>query len=65
MNILYLEPAYTPHSFHSYDMKAIEESMISQKISDPTDLTFLRQHMRELPEEAKKYLTWAVFFGET
>jgi hypothetical protein len=46
-------------------MKAIEESMISQKISDPTDLTFLRQHMRELPEEAKKYLTWAVFFGET
>ncbi|KXN87566.1 Peroxide stress-activated histidine kinase mak2 [Leucoagaricus sp. SymC.cos] len=48
-----------------FNMKAVEESMIDQKISDPTDLTFLRQHMRELPEEAKKYLTWAVFFGET
>ncbi|KAJ3575904.1 hypothetical protein NP233_g779 [Leucocoprinus birnbaumii] len=48
-----------------YDMKAIEETMINQKISDPTDLTFLRQHLRELPEEAKKYLTWAIFFGET
>ncbi|KAF9454975.1 dual-domain HisK/Mak2 protein kinase [Macrolepiota fuliginosa MF-IS2] len=48
-----------------YDMRAIEESMVNQKISDPTDLTFLRQHMRELPGEAKKYLTWAVFFGET
>lgn len=49
----------------SYDMESIEKSMESQKISDPTDLTFLRQHMRELPEEARKYLTWAVFFGET
>jgi hypothetical protein len=49
----------------SYDMKSIEKSMDNQTISDPTDLTFLRQHMRELPEEARKYLTWAVFFGET
>lgn len=46
-------------------MKAIEESMVSQNVSDPTDLTFLRRHMRDLPWEAKKYLTWAVFFGET
>ncbi|KAF5355680.1 hypothetical protein D9756_004007 [Leucocoprinus leucothites] len=48
-----------------YDMKAVEESMISQKVSDSTGLTFLRQHLRELPVEARKYLTWAIFFGET
>ncbi|KAF7784549.1 hypothetical protein Agabi119p4_714 [Agaricus bisporus var. burnettii] len=48
-----------------YDMKAIEESMIGQKTSDPTDLTFLCEHMRSLPEEARRYLIWAVFFGET
>jgi hypothetical protein len=46
-------------------MKAIEESMINQKVSDPTDLTFLRHCLHELPVEAKKYLAWAVFFGET
>lgn len=46
-------------------MKAIEESMIGQKTSDPTDLTFLCEHMRSLPEEARRYLIWAVFFGET
>jgi len=46
-------------------MKAVEESMINQKISDPTDLTFLRRHLRELPAEVRKYLNWAIFFGET
>ncbi len=49
----------------SFDMDSVEKSMDTKRISDPTDLTFLRQHMRELPEEARKYLTWAVFFGET
>ncbi|KAF8349828.1 hypothetical protein F5887DRAFT_942564 [Amanita rubescens] len=48
-----------------YDMAAIEHSMTNQKISDPTDLSFLISHMRELPPEAQKYLTWAAFFGET
>jgi len=55
----------SPHHINSYDMKAVEESMINQKISDPTDLTFLRRHLRELPAEVRKYLTWAIFFGET
>lgn len=45
-------------------MAAIERSL-SQQISDPTDLTFLIAHLRELPEEARKYLAWAAFFGET
>jgi hypothetical protein len=45
-------------------MAAIEGSLANQKISDPTD-TFLISHLRELPDEAKKYLIWAAFFGET
>ncbi|TFK76709.1 dual-domain HisK/Mak2 protein kinase [Pluteus cervinus] len=48
-----------------YDIVTIKESLDHQKISDPTDLTFLITHLRELPEEAKKYLIWAAFFGET
>lgn len=46
-------------------MLAIEGSLTNQTISDPTDLSFLISHMRELPGEARKYLTWAAFFGET
>ena len=46
-------------------MAAIEHSITNQKISDPTDLSFLISHMRELAPEARKYLTWAAFFGET
>jgi hypothetical protein len=46
-------------------MVAIEGSLTDQKISDPTDLTFLISHLKELPDEARKYLIWAAFFGET
>jgi hypothetical protein len=46
-------------------MNAIEGSLSDQKTSDPTDLTFLISHLRELPEETRKYLVWAAFFGET
>ena len=46
-------------------MAAIEDSITNQKNSDPTDLSFLISHMRELRPEARKYLTWAAFFGET
>lgn len=48
-----------------YDIEAIEGSFVDNHISDPTDLTFLIERMRELPEEARKYLTWAALFGET
>ncbi|KAF8167825.1 hypothetical protein B0H34DRAFT_645007 [Crassisporium funariophilum] len=53
------------HNHWIYDISTIEGSLVNQRISDPTDLTFLTSHMRELPEEARKYLTWAAFFGET
>lgn len=46
-------------------MTGIENSLSNQKISDPTDLTFLITYLKELPEEARKYLLWAAFFGET
>jgi hypothetical protein len=47
-------------------MAAIESSLARQKmVSDPSDLTFLVSHLKELPEEARTYLMWAAFFGET
>ncbi|KAJ7655307.1 dual-domain HisK/Mak2 protein kinase [Mycena polygramma] len=53
------------HKYSSFDLAAAEESLGSKKTSDPTDLTFLISNLRELPEEAKKYLRWAAMFGET
>ncbi|KAL0581381.1 Chk1 protein kinase [Marasmius crinis-equi] len=52
-------------NYWEYNMSAIEGSMIDHRLSDPTDRSFLVSQFRELPEEAKKYLLWAVFFGET
>lgn len=48
-----------------YDINAIEGTFVENHISDPTDLTFLIERMREFPEEARKYLTWGALFGET
>ncbi|KAG7090785.1 hypothetical protein E1B28_009870 [Marasmius oreades] len=53
------------HNYWDYNMSAIESTMVDQKLSDPTDLSFLIAQFRELPEPARKYLLWAVFFGET
>ncbi|THU88468.1 hypothetical protein K435DRAFT_830560 [Dendrothele bispora CBS 962.96] len=48
-----------------YDISTIEGSMTGREAPDPTDLSFLVAQFRELPEETRKYLLWAVFFGET
>ncbi|KAJ3713607.1 histidine kinase [Lentinula raphanica] len=48
-----------------YNLADIEASMDSSPKSDPTDLSFLVSQFRELPEEARKYMLWAIFFGET
>ncbi|KAJ6626914.1 dual-domain HisK/Mak2 protein kinase [Mycena sp. CBHHK59/15] len=53
------------HNNWDYDVLAVEESLGSKKISDPTDLSFLISNLRELPEDAKNYLRWAAMFGET
>ncbi|KZT67653.1 histidine kinase [Daedalea quercina L-15889] len=53
-------------NYWEYDMSKIEPSLDGSKMmADPTDLTFLRNHFRELPEDAKKFLIWASFFGPT
>ncbi|KII94402.1 hypothetical protein PLICRDRAFT_695401 [Plicaturopsis crispa FD-325 SS-3] len=53
-------------NYWQYDMKAIEATAANQHmLSDPSDLTFLVAHLRELPDDARKYLIWAAFFGST
>ena len=50
----------------SFDLNAVENSLVDHKASsDPTDPDFLLSHLRELPEEARKYLIWASLFGST
>jgi hypothetical protein len=52
--------------FHSYDLAAIERSLIAQNVvSDPSDVTYLVMQLRQLPEEARMYIIWALFFGAT
>ncbi|KZT06226.1 histidine kinase [Laetiporus sulphureus 93-53] len=49
-----------------YDIAAIEPSLHDKKmITDPSDLSYLINHFHELPEDARKYLIWASFFGPT
>jgi predicted ATPase len=52
------------HNHWLYDIAAIQESLSSQEVaSGPGEQSFLISHLRELPEEARKYLIWASFFG--
>ncbi|KAJ7151534.1 hypothetical protein C8R46DRAFT_1166444 [Mycena filopes] len=53
------------HNNWEFNVLAAEESLGSKKISDPTDLSFLISNLRELPDDAKRYLRWAAMFGET
>jgi hypothetical protein len=49
---------------HSYDIVAIEQSLIAQNVvSDPSDVTYLVMQLRQLPGEARMYIIWALFFG--
>ncbi|KAJ2919335.1 hypothetical protein MD484_g1075, partial [Candolleomyces efflorescens] len=60
----HIEFSWDENHWH-YDMDAIQGTFVDRHISDPTDLTFLTERLRELPEEARKYLSWAALFGET
>ncbi|KAJ7293811.1 dual-domain HisK/Mak2 protein kinase [Mycena rebaudengoi] len=54
------------HNYWDFDVIAAEESLgRSEKISDPTDLSFLISNLRQLPEDGKRYIRWAAMFGET
>ena len=50
-----------------YDIEAIENSLSDKKTGeiDPNDISFLISHLRELPDDARKYLIWASFFGSS
>ncbi|KAK7029643.1 Chk1 protein kinase [Paramarasmius palmivorus] len=52
-------------NYWEFDISAVESSMADQKAPDPTDVSFLIAQFRDFPEEARKYLLWAAFFGET
>ncbi|KIP05676.1 hypothetical protein PHLGIDRAFT_128752 [Phlebiopsis gigantea 11061_1 CR5-6] len=49
-----------------YNLDAIEKSLSQKKQDlDPNDISFLIAQLRELDEDARKYLIWASFFGAT
>ncbi|KAF7798602.1 hypothetical protein EIP86_009824 [Pleurotus ostreatoroseus] len=53
-------------NYWDYKIEAIEASMADKKAeSDPNDISYLIAHLRELPEDARKYLIWASFFGSS
>ncbi|KAI0793300.1 histidine kinase [Abortiporus biennis] len=49
-----------------FDLPAIEDCLLDRKlVADPNNLSYLILHLRELPEDARKYIIWASFFGAT
>ena len=54
------------HNHWTYDLTKIENSLAVESIAaDPSDMSYLRRHLRELPSDARKYILWASFFGAT
>ncbi|CDO70926.1 hypothetical protein BN946_scf184829.g34 [Trametes cinnabarina] len=49
-----------------FNISAIEATLFDKKsIATPGDLAFLINHLRELPEDARRFVIWACFFGPT
>ena len=49
-----------------FDISAIEKTLFDKKVAAaPGDLNFLVNHLRELPEDARKFVIWASFFGSS
>lgn len=46
-------------------MSNIEAGILQSSSADPSDLSYLTAHLRELSPDAVKYLIWASFFGST
>ena len=48
---------------HRFNIAAIEKTVFEKKVAvTPGDLSFLVNHLRELPEDARKFIIWASFF---
>ena len=61
--IIYANAHSYSHS-PSYELAAVESALTSQQVpGDPSDITYLRSHLRELPDDARTYIIWASFFG--
>ncbi|CAL1696704.1 unnamed protein product [Somion occarium] len=49
-----------------FDFPTIENVLLDKKmVADPNNLSYLLSHLRELPEDSRKYIVWASFFGAT
>ncbi|KAI0757423.1 histidine kinase [Daedaleopsis nitida] len=49
-----------------FDISPIEQTLFDKRASvAPGDLNFLVNHLRQLPEDARKFVIWAAFFGPT
>ncbi len=50
-----------------FNIAQIEKTLFDKKFmtAAPGDLNFLVNHLRELPEDARKFVSWAAFFGPT
>ncbi|KAA1468392.1 histidine kinase [Dentipellis sp. KUC8613] len=49
-----------------FDLASIETNMLSQKgMADPNDISYLQTQLNQLPDDARKYIIWASFFGST
>lgn len=46
-------------------MTDIEGALVMNEVADPNDLTFLISHLKQLPEDGRRYIIWASFFGAT
>lgn len=44
-------------------MVEVEDHLVMQEAADPNDLSFLISHLKQLPEDARRYIIWASFFG--
>lgn len=64
---MFIEITYNwDKNFWDYDIDAIEKSLSQKKQDmDPNDISFLTAQLRELDEDARKYLIWASYFGST
>ncbi|KZT22094.1 histidine kinase [Neolentinus lepideus HHB14362 ss-1] len=53
-------------NYWQFNMPAIEATYLDQQtVSDPSDPLFLTQHLHEFPDEARRFILWASFFGAT
>lgn len=46
-------------------MNDVEGTFVANEVADPNNLSFLISHLKQLPEDGRRYIIWASFFGAT